>query len=130
MQLGYTILYVEDVRISVAFYEKAFGLSASFVHESGDFGAMDTGTTTLAFSSRRLMTELKKNPAKPDPKAPCGEIAFLTDDVRGALETAVRAGATLIQAPEDMPWGQTVAYVADPDGFLVELCTPVAPPPA
>ena len=25
-----------------------------------------------------------------------------------------------------MPWGQTIAYVADINGFLVELCTPVA----
>jgi len=23
-----------------------------------------------------------------------------------------------------MPWGQTIAYVADINGFLVELCTP------
>ena len=34
-------------------------------------------------------------------------------------------GARLVQAPEAMPWGQTVAYVADLEGFLVELCTPV-----
>lgn len=26
--------------------------------------------------------------------------------------------------PERQPWGQTVSYVRDPDGFLVELCTP------
>lgn len=130
MQFGYTILYVEDVRASVAFYEKAFGLAARFVHESGDFGEMDTGATALAFSSRRLMTELKKNPSRPDAKAPCGEIAFVTADVPAALETAIRAGAVLVQAPETMPWGQTVAYVADRDGFLVELCTPVSPPQA
>ena len=42
-----------------------------------------------------------------------------------AVTRAVQAGATLVQAPEAMPWGQTVAYVADPDGFLVELCTPM-----
>jgi lactoylglutathione lyase len=24
-----------------------------------------------------------------------------------------------------MPWGQTVAYVRDNNGFLVELCTPM-----
>jgi hypothetical protein len=30
-----------------------------------------------------------------------------------------------VQPPEQMPWGQTVAYVADLDGFLVELCTPM-----
>jgi lactoylglutathione lyase len=125
MKFGYTILYVEDVRASVAFYGKAFGLAARFVHESGDFGELDTGATSLAFSSRRLMTQLGKNPCQADPASPSSEIAFVTHDVAAAVDRAVAAGARLIQAPEDMPWGQTVAYVADPDGFLVELCTPV-----
>jgi len=31
-----------------------------------------------------------------------------------------------VQPPEAMPWGQTTAYVTDPNGFLVEICTPVA----
>ena len=29
----------------------------------------------------------------------------------------------MLQVPEIMPWGQTVAYVSDPEGFWVELCT-------
>jgi lactoylglutathione lyase len=28
--------------------------------------------------------------------------------------------------PKKKPWGQTVAYVRDLDGFLVEICTSVA----
>jgi lactoylglutathione lyase len=28
-------------------------------------------------------------------------------------------------APTKKPWGQTVAYVRDLDGHLVELCTPM-----
>lgn len=124
MRFGYTILYVEDVRKSVAFYERAFGLKAKFVHESGDFGEMDTGATSLAFSSRELMTQLKKNPRRADAAAPCFEIAFTTADVQAALDKAVAAGAKLVQAPEQMPWGQTVAYVADIDDVLVEICTP------
>ena len=126
MKLGYTILYVEDVEKSISFYQQAFGFNAKFLHESGDFGELDTGETSLAFSSRRLMTELKKNPKPHDAMAPCFEIAFVTEDVPTALEQAINAGAKLIQKPEDMPWGQTVAYVADPDDFLVEICTPVA----
>lgn len=127
MRFGYTILYVDDVPKSVAFYETAFALKTKFLHESGDFGELDTGGTSLAFSSRRLMTQLQKNPQAADARAPSFEIAFVTEDVQAALDRAVQAGATLIQAPERMPWGQTVAYVADPDGFLVEICTPVAP---
>ena len=125
MQFGYTILYVDDVKASLAFYTAAFGFPVKFQHEGGDFGELDTGGTSLAFSSRQLMTALGKHPQKPDPAAPCGEIAFVTGDVPAALARALAAGARLVQEPEQMPWGQTVAYVADPDGFLVELCTPV-----
>jgi len=127
MKLGYTILYVEDVRRSLDFYAQAFGLTVKFLHDSGDFGELDTGSTTLAFSSRKLMTELHKNPQTANAKAPCFEIAFTTDDVAAAVALAVAAGAPLMQPPEQMPWGQTVAYVADLDGFLVEICTPMAP---
>lgn len=126
MKFGYTILYVEDVRKSAAFYEEAFGMKVKFLHESGEFGELDTGSTSLAFSSRKLMAELKKNPMAADAGSPCFEIAFTTEDVPLALDKALRAGATLVQEPEQMPWGQTVAYVADIDGFLVEICTPVA----
>lgn len=125
MKFGYTILYVEDVGKSVAFYEAAFGFKTKFLHESGDFGELDTGTTSLAFSSRKLMAALGKNPRPADAAAPSCEIAFVTEDVPAAQAQALQAGATLIQEPERMPWGQTVAYVADIDGFLVEICTPV-----
>lgn len=127
MQFGYTILYVDDVRQTLAFYEQAFGLKTVFLHESGDFGQLDTGATALAFSSRRLMTELGKNPASADLSRPSSEIAFVTTDVPAALAKALAAGATLVQGVEQMPWGQIVAYVGDRDGFLVELCTPVTP---
>ena len=53
------------------------------------------------------------------------QLALTTADVPAAVAKAVVAGAELIQPPQDMPWGQTVAYVIDLDGFLVELCTPV-----
>ena len=106
-------------------YQAAFDLKLRFQHESGDYGELDTGATRLAFSSRALMAQLGKNPAPADAAAPCFEIAFTTPDVPAAVARAVAAGATLKQAPQDMPWGQTVAYVIDPDGFLVELCTPL-----
>ena len=125
MQFGYTILYVQDVKSSLDFYEKAFGFRTKFLHDSGDFGELDTGATALAFSSRQLMTQLGKNPSAANAKAPCFEIAFTTPDVPAAVARAVAAGAPLVQAPEHMPWGQTVAYVADLDGVLVEICTPM-----
>lgn len=126
MQFGYTILYVEDVPACLAFYAQAFGFKTKFLSEGDEFGELDTGATSLAFCSRQLLTTLGKRPQRPDLKAPCNEIALTTRDVPAAVARAIAAGATLVQAPEDMPWGQTVAYVGDPEGFLIEICTPVA----
>lgn len=125
MKLGYTILYVPDVRASLRFYEQAFGLATKFLHEGGDFGELDTGGTSLAFCSLNLLQQMGKTPGRADVARPVSEVALVTADVPAAFAWAVTAGATPLQAPEDMPWGQTVAYVADPDGFWVELCTPV-----
>lgn len=126
MKFGYTILYVQDVKKTLDFYEKAFSFKQKFCHEGGDFGELDTGDTTLAFSSQKLMKNLGKNPSLPQSGSPSFEIAFVTNDVAAALQKAICAGATLVQNPEEMPWGQTTAYVRDLDGFLIELCTPVS----
>lgn len=126
MKLGYTILYVADVRSSLRFYGQAFGLAVKFVHESGDFGELETGGTSLAFCSLGLLQQMGKTPGRPDVARPVSEVALVTPDVPSAYAHAVAAGAQPLQPPQDMPWGQTVAYVADPDGFWVELCTPVA----
>jgi len=49
----------------------------------------------------------------------------VTDDVRAAFARAVAAGAVALMPPKDKPWGQTVGYVRDLNGALVELCTPM-----
>jgi lactoylglutathione lyase len=41
------------------------------------------------------------------------------------VQRAVAAGAQLVREPVEKPWGQTVAYVRDPNGTLVELGEPV-----
>jgi len=125
MQLGYTILYVPDVPATLKFNEAAFGLTTRFLHESGDYGELDTGSTALAFSAHSLMQQLGKNPQAANAQAPCFEIALCIADVPQALERALAAGAKLMHPVEVMPWGQTIAYVGDINGFLVELCTPV-----
>lgn len=125
MQLGFTILYVPDVKATLAFYEAAFGLRTRFLSEGDEFGELDTGTTALAFCANSLLQKMGKSPQAANPDKPCFEIALCTADVAAALERAIAAGAQLKNPVETMPWGQTIAYVADPNGFLVELCTPM-----
>lgn len=128
MQLGYLILYVPDVEAAVGFYEKAFGLKRRFVM-GADYGEMETGATALAFASER-MAEANGVIIRPnrsaDEHSAAVEVAFVTDDPAAALEVALTAGAQAVKPAAKKPWGQTVAYVRDLNGFLVELCTPVS----
>lgn len=121
----HTILYVSNVSETLKFYESAFGFKTKMLHESEDYGELDTGNMTLSFSSFELMRELGKQPSDAKTMGPSFEIAFETDDVATALKQALAAGATLEQDTEDMPWGQTIAYVKDINGFLVEICSAI-----
>jgi len=127
MKLGYTILYVQNVADTIQFYEKAFALKKKFIHESGDYGELDTGETTLAFVSFDLADSNKIGFFKNKAARPCREmeIALVTSDVDSSFRNAVSSGAIEISKPSQKPWGQTVSYVQDPNGFLIEICSPI-----
>jgi lactoylglutathione lyase len=127
MRFGYTILYVRDVGASLELYERAFGQRRRFLHESGDYAELDTGTTTLALASYELAAEnLGDAFRRPSAEAPPSafEVCFVTEDVEASYERAVREGAEPVTAPQTKPWGQDVAYVRDADGNLIELASP------
>ena len=129
MKFGYTIIYVSDVPKSIAFFETAFGFSKKFVDDSGDYGELDTGETTLSFAAHSLGESNLPNGyvAIDSSDKPLGmEIAFVTDEIETAHQKAIAAGAIEIAAPKAKPWGQIVSYVRCPDGTLVELCTPIS----
>lgn len=128
VKFAYTILYVRDVSRSVAFYEKAFGVVRKFVSPDNEYGELISGETTLSFASLSLANSNLKDGFEESAlsKKPFGiEIGFSTDKVAESLENALNAGAVLVESPKTKPWGQTVAYVRDPDGFLIEICTPI-----
>ena len=129
MKLGYTIIYVPDVAASLAFCEQAFGLTRHFLPESGTYGELDTGETTLSFAAHELgdANFPGGHVAAHTSTQPLGfEIGLVTSDVAGAHARAVKAGATELSAPVTKPWGQVVSYVRCPDGLLVELCSPIS----
>ena len=128
MKLGYTIIYVPSVESSLRFFGQAFGLQQKFLHESGDYGELSTGETTLAFASHELGAANfpEGHVRASDSKQPLGvEIVLVTADVHAAHQSALVHGATELSAPAQKPWGQIVSYIRAPDGSLIELCTPV-----
>jgi lactoylglutathione lyase len=128
IKFSYTILYVQDVPQAVAFYEQAFGLKSRFMHESHQYAEMETGATALAFAANELAQSNLPAGFQANSRAalPAGiEIGLVSDDVPTAFAQAVAAGAIAVTAPKVKPWGQTVAYVRDLDGILVEICSPM-----
>jgi lactoylglutathione lyase len=125
MELRWVIVYVQDPAASVAFWERAFGLQRRSVHESGTWAELETGSTLIGFASHGNAPADGVQPGDPAQRPAHFELALTTDDVQGAYDRAVAAGAAPWQPPAEKPWGQIVAYVRDPDGTLVEICTPV-----
>jgi lactoylglutathione lyase len=123
VRFGYTIIYVRDVAASLGFYERAFGLERRLLHESGQYGELETGSTALAFAAHELAAESVRDLATVDPSG--FEICLVDEDVESAYKRAVDAGADAVSEPEEKPWGQRTAYVRDPDGTLIEIASPM-----
>lgn len=124
----YTILYVKDVHKSLEFYTKVFDFGVKMSFEDGTYAELETGGTTLALVSyNSLKNILSQEYQKTDKeKPPFGiEIAFCTDDVAGLMQKAIDAGASEFEPVRVKTWGQTVGYIRDINGFLIEICTPM-----
>lgn len=126
---AYTILYVPDVEKAMLFYKDVFGFDKKFISPDGEYGELISGATTLSFAKHSLAARhlpegyLESRMSE----KPFGiEIGFTTDDVEKVFALALQHGATQVAAAKTKPWGQVVAYIRDPDGFLVEICTPMS----
>jgi lactoylglutathione lyase len=130
LTFGYTGFYVDDVPATLDFYRRAFGIETHYLHPSRGYGELETGDTLLAFVSRQFLetADLLGGaqvvfPHRGEP--PIGaQIAFVSRDIDGDWRRAVDAGASIVKDLEPKPWGQTVGYLLDLNGVLVELCTP------
>jgi lactoylglutathione lyase len=124
MKLGYSIIFVNDINATVAFYQNAFGLEAQAVTPM--FAAMKTGETTLAFGAnsneRRELAgklEYRDNTLEHDPAGI--QLSFISEDVQSDFARAIAAGATSVIEPIVQSWGQTVSRVRDLNGVLIGI---------
>ena len=124
-RLGFVILYTPDVPAKLAFYERAFGVERKFLSEEQAYGEL-AGDVPLAFVQEEFARKQGADfvASRRGERPAAVEIGFVFDDVQAAYDRAVAAGCAALAPPAQKPWGQTVAYVRDDDGVLVELCTP------
>lgn len=122
--MKYVILYVNNFDKAMDFYNGILGLSIKFQQDT--YVEFDTGTVTLAINTRKdvkVLTGLKVPEGSASTQT--FEVGFVVEDVAATIETMRQQGVTILKEPVTKPWGQTVAYVADPDGHYIEICTSV-----
>lgn len=125
-KLTHLIFYVKDILKGLAFYKQAFDIDVKFLHESNMYAELQTGEVALAFASEVLGQSNLPNGYLPNDihKPPqAGEVVFTVKDVEKGYKKAVQAGALPLVPPQEKPWGQTVAYVRDPNGVLIEIAS-------
>ena len=109
----FPILRTTDLPRLSGFYEAAFGASVTyrFDHEGVDvYVALAVGGGQIGIGY--------------EPEVARGDVIALwlyADDADAAYAAALSAGAASVAPPEDMPWGERVAQVRDPDGNLLYL---------
>ena len=119
---AFPIIYTSDLRRAVRFYRDALGFAETFRFPAdGDpeFVSLRLdGSGGIALSGPG--TSLHGLPVTPGARG--FELCVYTDDVDEAVGDLRSRGHEVLLEPTDQPWGERVAYVADPDGNPVLIC--------
>ena len=115
-RVDYIIWFVESLDRSVAFYRDVVGLDVRL--EGDGYVEFATENTKFAVFERAKLPELI---GRAGGRAPCGEIAFVVDDVDAEARRLTDAGVAILTGPIDRPWRQRTVHIADPDGHVVEF---------
>jgi len=119
----HTMLRVGDLDRSINFYTKAYGMHEMRRRDDPD------GKYTLAFvgygdeeSNTAIELTYNYGVEKYEPGTAFGHLAVGVPDVAGSCERAVEAGGVITRPAGPVKFGTTIiAFVRDPDGYLIEL---------
>jgi uncharacterized glyoxalase superfamily protein PhnB len=120
---AFPVLYATAVSQTVAFYE-ALGLVQRYqwpLEGSPSYVSLRRDASDLAVVDRGWPRERYGIAAGTSPSA---EMFVYVEDPDQTMATLERAGATVVRPPEDMPWGERVGCVLDPDGNPVSIARP------
>ncbi|WP_344235477.1 VOC family protein [Kribbella hippodromi] len=116
MGIGYVILYVGELGVSVGFYRDVVGLAYKFT--DAGYAEFDAGGVRFGLYERRRAEWLTGEVVSPGAG---GEVVVMVEDVDECAARMRAAGVPVLSGPMDRPWGHRTVHVADPDGFVVEF---------
>ncbi|MHA7263467.1 VOC family protein [Arthrobacter sp. TMN-37] len=119
---GFPILSTRELERLVSFYESAFDAERTYSFPGSDgadvFVSLRIGGATVAIAADDVQS------GRVDRMA----LWFYVDDVDRSYAKALAAGGQAVRGPADMPWGERVASIKDPDGFLISMGAEQADP--
>jgi len=117
-----TIL-TDDVPRLKNFYQSVLGFSIQ--QDLDQYVEFESPGVRFAICARSVLHAVSKHPSYQQAHSgQAFELAFPLETPMAVDETykeIVLRGATPVQTPADMPWGQHTAMFADPDGNIHEL---------
>lgn len=114
---NFPLLVTEDLDRLVAFYREAFDAQRTYgfpdPHAPGHdvYVHLQLGGGSLGIGEEAVV----------GPIGDRGAVWLYVDDVDESYQRARDAGASVVAPPEEMPWGERVGQIRDPDGFLLYL---------
>ena len=120
---AFPVLYAKDVKAVAAFYGR-LGFR-EHVRMPGPDGS--PGYIGMARDGAEIAVTSEESPralagVEPGP-GPRHELFVYVDDVDATVAAVRTDGATVLREAADMPWGERVAFVADPEGNVVSIAT-------
>ena len=122
MELTQVRLLVSDFPAVYRFYRDVLGFKPQFEAEDGPYAKLspDTGNAAIALQDRSQMAHvLGQLGAQPDGFR--GLLVLRVDDLDAAHAELTARGAEFAKQPAPMGDRMRVAYLADPEGNLIEL---------
>ncbi|MET3350811.1 UNVERIFIED_ORG: putative enzyme related to lactoylglutathione lyase [Arthrobacter sp. UYEF1] len=108
-------LHTKDYDTAVKFYQVVFGWDTDVMSDAPEFryttlGAGDSAKAGIMDASGYLPADVPSN----------WQVYFNVEDADASIEKAVSLGATVIDGPEDSPFGR-LASLADPTGAMFKI---------
>lgn len=118
----------DDVPTLVTFYRDVLGFAVK--DDGGDYVEFVSPGVRFAVCTRQTMSDATHHASYLEPRRgqsfelalPLGSPA----EVDTTYDEITARGATPVQGPATMPWGQRTAFFADPEGNILELFADLA----
>lgn len=122
-------IMVADAEKSLVFYEQAFGFVTRFTLPGKDGKPAHAemtyqGKAIIMLAPEGAWGSKEQTPNHSGVKCPIGLYVYC-QDVDALTQQARDAGAELAGEPQDMFWGDRVASLRDPDGYVWSFATKV-----